>query len=72
MYSGKSTEVMRRINRYKVLKKEVMIINNQLDTAYTDGLTGYIATHDKIKTSCISAKILLTLIDTQSFRDAVL
>lgn len=70
MYSGKSTEVMRRINRYKVLKKEVMIINNQLDTRYTDGLTGYIATHDKIKTSCISAKILLTLVDTQSFREA--
>lgn len=70
MYSGKSTEVIRRIKRLKTLKKNVMVINNSLDTRYTNGEMGFIATHNKECEPCISADKLLNLIKTQSYRDA--
>ena len=62
MYSGKSTEVIRRIKRLKTLKKNVMVINSSLDTRYTDGEMGFIATHNKECEPCISADKLLNLI----------
>jgi len=70
MFSGKSTEVIRRIKRLKTLGKNVMIINNSLDTRYTNGELGFIATHNEECVPCISADKLLNLVDTQSFRDA--
>lgn len=70
MFSGKSTEVIRRIKRLKTLGRNVMVINNSLDTRYTDGETGFIATHNRECEPCISADKLLNLIATQSFRDA--
>lgn len=70
MYSGKSTEVIRRIKRLKTLKKNVMVINSSLDTRYTNGEMGFIATHNKECEPCISADKLLNLIKTQSYRDA--
>lgn len=70
MYSGKSTEVIRRIKRLKTLGRNVMVVNNSLDTRYTNGETGFIATHNLECEPCISADKLLNLIATQSFRDA--
>ena len=40
MYSGKSTELLRRCNRYASIGKNVLLINHELDTR----------TSDKIKT----------------------
>ena len=54
MFSGKSTEVIRRIKRLKTLKKNVMVINHSIDTRYTDGIQGYIATHNRESEPCIS------------------
>ncbi len=45
MYSGKTTELMRQIMRYKTLNKKIMIITHSMDTRYSD--TGNIATHNK-------------------------
>ena len=70
MFSGKSTEVIRRIKRLKTLKKNVMVINHSIDTRYTDGIQGYIATHNRESEPCISTDKLYNLIETQTFRDA--
>ena len=70
MYSGKSTEILRLAKRFKMLKRDVMLINNQIDTRYTNGELGFVSTHNLEKMECISAKLLIPLIQTQSFRDA--
>ena len=41
MFSGKTTELYRRINRYQSIEKSVLIINHKNDTR-----TGGISTHD--------------------------
>ena len=50
MFSGKSTELIRRVNRYKVLEKQMMIINHSLDNRYGEN---NIATHSNLKIDCI-------------------
>ena len=40
MYAGKSTELIRIINRYKCLKKEIIVINHTFNNRYgSNGLT---------------------------------
>ena len=34
MFSGKSTEIIRLINRYKALDKKILIVNHSNDTRY--------------------------------------
>ena len=43
MFSGKSTELMRRIKRYKIATFEVLVIKYAKDDRYHDE---YAATHD--------------------------
>ena len=43
MYSGKSTELLKIINYYKILEKKLFIINHELDKRYGEG----IISHDK-------------------------
>ena len=51
MFSGKSTECIRRINRYKVLKKNILIVNHSLDKRYKENS---ISTHSNISLNCHS------------------
>ena len=49
MYAGKSTELIRIINRYKCLNKKIIVINHILNNRYGScGLT----THNKDKIDC--------------------
>jgi thymidine kinase len=46
MYAGKSTELIRIINRYKCLEKNIIVINHTFNNRYgSSGLT----THNKEK-----------------------
>ena len=36
MFSGKSTELIRLANRYKVLEMKVLIVNHKLDNRYSE------------------------------------
>lgn len=56
MYAGKSTELIRIINRYKCLNKNIIIVNHTLNNRYgSDGIT----THNKEKVdNCISVSKL--------------
>lgn len=51
MFSGKSTEIIRIINRYKALDKKILIINHSNDTRYK---INSISTHSNININCIS------------------
>ena len=50
MYSGKSTELLRRCNRYASIGKKVLLINHALDTRTSDKIkTHQNVTQDAIK-----------------------
>ena len=61
MYAGKSTELIRIINRYKCLNKNIISINHSLNNRYgSDGIT----THNKEKVEdCISINKLKDIED---------
>lgn len=60
MFSGKTSELIRRIQRYKSIKKNVLFINYIEDTRYG---TNNIYTHDKIGCEGIYLDKLVSLID---------
>ena len=55
MFSGKSTEAIRIINRYKVLEKNMLIINHVSDDRYKKNC---IATHSNMSIDCFSIENL--------------
>jgi len=50
MFSGKSTELIRLANRYRVLDMNILIINHILDNRYSESA---VATHSNIKMDCL-------------------
>jgi len=58
MFSGKSTEIIRLINRYKALEKKILIINHSNDTRYKQNS---ISTHSNININCFSTDNLLSI-----------
>ena len=48
MFAGKSTELLRIINMYKILGKKILIINHNINKRY-DQPNSTIITHDKSK-----------------------
>ena len=67
MYSGKTTELIRRINRFQSINKRVLIINNRLDDRYSGD--DAIVSHDEYKFNCVKCKKLHE-IDSQMRIDA--
>lgn len=68
MYSGKTTELMRQIMRYKTLNKKIVIITNSIDTRYSDA--GNIATHNKEIMSAYPMKTLSNYVKLQNYKEA--
>jgi len=58
MFSGKSTEIIRLINRYKALDKKILIINHSSDTRYNENS---ISTHSNININCFSTDNLKSI-----------
>ena len=65
MFSGKSTELIRLANRYSVLDKKILIINNLLDKRYSENA---IATHSNQIMDCLSISKLED-IDTTKYTE---
>jgi len=65
MFSGKSTEIIRRVNRYKALKKNILIINHISDTRYK---TDSIVTHNKVSIDCTSLKSLSAVTQMDNYQ----
>jgi len=55
MFSGKSTELIRRINREKSIHKRILVINYIDDNRYD---TNSVASHDNVKVDCLKVKEL--------------
>ena len=55
MFSGKSTELIRLANRYKVLEKKILIVNHSFDQRYAKDS---VATHSNMTMSCIAREDL--------------
>ena len=66
MFSGKSTEIIRLINRYKVLNKNILILNHCLDNRYQESS---ISTHSNISLKCTSIKSF-DEIELKSYQDS--
>jgi len=66
MFSGKSTELIRRTTRYKAIGKNVLLINHKNDIR-TDNS---VKTHSNLKEQAIKVTELLPLINTQEFIDS--
>jgi thymidine kinase len=60
MFSGKSTELIRRINREKSINKKIIIINYIDDMRYSSNC---ICTHDLIKVNCLKVRDLNSIPD---------
>ena len=65
MFSGKSTELLRRCNRYKAIGKSIVLINHSLDIR-TDNS---IRTHDGTKCVAIKLTSLMSLVHDKQYRD---
>lgn len=66
MYSGKSTELLKVINYYKILEKPLYIINHELDTRYGSG----IISHDKKSCPSHSLSSLMSIKDNTEFLES--
>lgn len=55
MFSGKSTELMRRIQRYKYANHECLLIKYAKDSRYSDD---YMSTHDKHMLPAVKTEVL--------------
>ena len=65
MFSGKSTELMRRIRRYKIANRDCLVIKYAKDTRYN--CEDCVSTHDHQVIPAVKATRLLNLKNTQNF-----
>lgn len=66
MFSGKSTELLRRTNRYKAIGKQILLINHEYDIRTNDA----IQTHSNIKQTAIKTSELSNILETKEFNKA--
>ena len=67
MFSGKSTELLRRTRRYEAIGRKVMYINHSLDTRYGNNK---ISTHDKLESDAIMTPQLMHVLKTTPFNES--
>lgn len=65
MFSGKSTELLRRTNRYRAIGKKVLLINHTHDSRTGES----IQTHSKMKEIAVKTNILSSVIVSQAFEE---
>ena len=67
MFSGKTSELIRRLKRLKVIGKKIMVVNSAKDTRSPDEV---LKTHDNVKFDCYKVYNLYDLMDKPGFEDA--
>ena len=67
MYSGKSSELVKRVNRLQTIQQPYLIYNSVIDTRY--GTSG-IYTHNQHHIPCLITDSLLSQVTTESFKNA--
>lgn len=64
MFSGKTSELIRRLKRLRIIGKNVMVVNSAKDTRSPDEV---LKTHDNVKFNCFKVFNLSELEDTETF-----
>lgn len=68
MFSGKSSEIIRLIKRYRQIEKyNLLLINNSKDNRYGESV---ISSHDKIQIKCNSLENLLDITDKTVYKNS--
>jgi len=67
MFSGKTSELIRRLKRYKVIGKKIVVINSLKDTRCPEEVLN---THDGIQFPCLKVEDLSQCIVKESFCNA--
>ena len=65
MYSGKSTELIRRCTRYRAIGKKILLVNHSLDIRTGDS----VMTHRKETLDAVKTNNLVSLIETDEFKN---
>ena len=68
MFSGKSTELQRRIKRHTIAKKDCLVIKYYKDTRYSEDK---MATHDNQLLTAMSAGSLEPILETWAKHDVI-
>ena len=67
MFSGKTSELIRRLKRFKVMGKNILVVNSAKDTRSPDEV---LKTHDNVKFKCHKVYDLFDIIYTDEFESA--
>ena len=67
MFSGKTSELIRRLKRLKILEKRIVVINSAKDTRSPEQV---LKTHDNVKFDCYKVLDLFELLNKDTFEDA--
>lgn len=67
MFSGKTSELIRRLKRYNVINKKVLVVNSQKDTRSPEEV---LKTHDNVKFDCLKVESLAEIINYREYADA--
>lgn len=70
MFAGKSSAVLRMVNRYKTLNWKICIISHASDTRYSEDAK--LMNHDRIGIPCVKLEKLMGHIGNQDYLDAKL
>lgn len=63
MFSGKSTELLRRLSRYQAINIDTLLINHLLDTRTGNS----IKTHDNLEKKALKVKTLMEIVNTDEY-----
>ncbi|KAJ3258545.1 listerin E3 ubiquitin protein ligase 1 [Boothiomyces macroporosus] len=66
MFSGKSTELISRIRKHKIIESNYIVINHSKDTRYDEN---QIVSHNLDKEACFSTTHLLPFLETKAYKD---
>jgi thymidine kinase len=64
MFSGKTSELIRRLKRLKVIGKRILVVNSAKDTRSPDEV---LKTHDNVKFNCYKVFDLFDLLDADEY-----
>ena len=67
MFSGKTSELIRRLKRFKVIGKNILVVNSAKDTRSPDEV---LKTHDNVKFNCHKVYNLFDLVHKDDFEIA--
>jgi thymidine kinase len=67
MFSGKTSELIRQLKRYKIIGSKILVINSSKDTRSNEEV---LKTHDNVTFQCIKTNALLSLLREPLFEEA--